>query len=81
MTKNKKVIVKVIQAPYISAFEKTVQERLNDGWTAHWPMQISNFGIFCLPMTKSVDIDKQAPIDETITKQHPDAEKLGEKKQ
>jgi len=76
---NKKVVVKIIEAPYASAFEKFVQERLDEGWTAQWPMQIDKFGNLYLPMTKSVDIDKQVPIDETITKQHPDAKKLGGK--
>lgn len=79
MNKNEKVIVKIVRAPYISAFEKDIQKHLDDGWTSIWPMQVSN-GNFYLAMTKFVYIDEQPPIDETITKQHPDAEKLGDKK-
>lgn len=77
---NKKIIVKLIDASFPSEFESKVQRLLDDGWIAHWPMGMSNFGKLYLPMTKMIDVDEQIPTDDTITKQHPDAKKLGDKK-
>lgn len=77
---NKRTVIKLISGSFPAEFESKVQNLLDDGWTAHWPMQISNYGKLYLSMTKSVDIDEQLPTDETMTQQHPDAKKLGDKK-
>lgn len=77
---NKKTVIKLVEATFQTEFEGRVQELLDDGWTAHWPMQVSNVGKLYLPMTKLVDIDEKVPTDETMTQQHPDAKKLGDEK-
>lgn len=77
---NKKTIVKIVNGSFPSEFEEAIQRLLDDGWTAHWPMGVSNYGRLYLPMTKTIDVDEQVLTDETMTKQHPDAKKLGEKK-
>lgn len=76
---NKRIVVKIIEESYAAAFELVVQQALDDGWAAIWPMHVSTRN-FYLAMVKRVDIDEQAPVDETMTKQHPDAEKLGAEK-
>lgn len=76
---NKRIVVKIIEAPYSNAFEKAIQKAMDNGWAALWPMQISNHK-FYLAMVRRVNVGEQLPVDETITKQHPDAEKLGDEK-
>ena len=78
---NKKTVIKLVEASFPSEFEGRVQKLVDDGWTAKWPMVVSKYGKFYLPMTKLVDIDEKVTTDETMTQQHPDAKKLGDERE
>lgn len=70
---------KVVHGSFVSEFEHMVQESLDDKWDLAGPV-FGEKGHLYAPMTRDDSAEGDDHIDDTETRQHPDAKRLGDKK-
>ena len=74
----KRMLFKVITESFADGLEKKVQKLLDDGWNTMGSLVVCR-GRLYISMQKQVESEKEIEQDISMTRQHPDAEKLGAK--